>query len=156
MSAVSSGVYPVFENIFKIGTKGKASVDEDMVTPAELETFSVSMDNGVEEWTPMDTEGWVRRLLTAKSITITLTGKRNIGDKGNDYVFGLAFVTGQGAETKFEWVFPSGAKLILPSAVISVTTPGGGDSTTVDALEFEVLSNGKPTFTPATPTTPAE
>ncbi|MEG0377587.1 MAG: hypothetical protein RR614_03825, partial [Eubacterium sp.] len=138
MGAVDSGVYPVYENQFQVGTKGKTSAEADMLTPADLETFSVSMDNGVEEWTPMDTEGWIRRLLTAKSITITLSGKRNIGDAGNDYIFGLAFVTGQKAETKFVWNFPSGAKLEFDKAVISVTTPGGGDSTAVDTLEFDV------------------
>ncbi|MEG0681696.1 MAG: hypothetical protein RR581_08760, partial [Eubacterium sp.] len=84
MGAVASGVYPVYENQFQVGIKGVAStLPADMVTPADLETFSVSMDNGVEEWTPMDTEGWIRRLLTAKAITITLSGKRNIGDPGN-------------------------------------------------------------------------
>ena len=46
-----------------------------------METFTVAIDNGVEEWTPMDTEGWRKRLLTAKSITITLNGKRCIGDE---------------------------------------------------------------------------
>lgn len=156
MAEVQQGVYPVYENQFKIGIKGKTSEEADMVTPADLETFSVSMDNGVEEWTPMDTEGWIRRLLTAKSITISLSGKRNIGDAGNDYLFGLAFVTGQKAETKFAWNFPSGAKLEFEKAVISVTTPGGGESTAVDALEFDVMSNGKPTFTaPPAPTPPA-
>ena len=38
----------------------------------------------VEEWTPMDTEGWGRRLTTGKMFTISSSGKRNIGDSGND------------------------------------------------------------------------
>ena len=28
-------------------------------------------DGGVEEWNPMDGEGWTKRLVTAKSITIS-------------------------------------------------------------------------------------
>ena len=32
---------------------------------------------------------------------------------------------------------------------INVTTPGGGDSTNVDSLEFDLMSDGKPTYTPA-------
>ena len=31
----------------------------------------------------------------------------------------------------------------------SVTNPGGGESRNVAGLEFDVMSNGKPTFTPA-------
>ena len=144
-----TGVYPVFNNKFKIGTKGVTSTaDADMKIIADLETFSPSFDNGVEEWTPMDTEGWIRRLMTGKGFSIDLSGKRNIGDEGNDYVAGLLFKTGQDVETIFEWEFPSGAKVSF-NCLVNVTNVGGGDSTNVGALEFSVMSNGKPTFTPA-------
>lgn len=144
-----TGVYPVFNNKFKIGTKGATSAaDADMKIIADLETFSPSFDNGVEEWTPMDTEGWIRRLMTGKGFSIDLSGKRNIGDEGNDYVAGLLFKTGQDVETVFEWEFPSGAKVSF-NCLVNVTNVGGGDSTNVGALEFSVMSNGKPTFTPA-------
>lgn len=144
-----TGVYPVFNNKFKIGTKGLASViDTDMKTIADLETFSPSFDNGVEEWTPMDTEGWIRRLMTGKGFSIELNGKRNIGDEGNDYIADLMFKTGQDVETIFEWEFPSGAKVKF-NCIVNVSNAGGGDSTAVGALEFSVMSNGKPTFTPA-------
>ena len=147
MPAVSSGVYPVFNNEFKIGKNGKASEEGEMVTIADLETFSVSLDNTIEEWTPMTTEGWIRRLQTGKSFSISLSGKRNIGDEGNDYVAGLMFKTGQDVETKFEWVMPSGTSVSF-DAVINISS-AGGDSTAVDVLEFEAMSNGKPTVTPA-------
>ena len=143
-----TGVYPVHNNKFKIGTNGTKSTDQEMATIADLETFSPSFDNGVEEWTPMDTEGWVRRLMTGKGFTIDLSGKRNIGDTGNDYVANMAFKNGQDAETVFEWEFPSGAKAKF-DCVVNVTNVGGGDSTNVGGLEFTVMSNGKPTFTSA-------
>lgn len=142
-----TGVYPVFNNKFKIGTNGKDSTDEEMSLIADLETFSPSFDNGVEEWTPMDTEGWIRRLMTGKGFSIDLSGKRNIGDKGNDYVANMTFKTGQDVETVFEWEFPSGAKVKF-NCLVNVSNVSGGDSTNVGALEFTVMSNGKPTFTP--------
>lgn len=140
-----TGVYPVFDNIFKIGTKGATSATEDMKTIADMESFSVSLDNGIEEWNPMDTGGWTRRLTTAKSVSISLNGKRNVGDEGNDYVAGLAWVTGQNANSKFEWTLPSGAKVSF-NCVVNVTSLGG-DSTNVDALEVEILSDGAVTYT---------
>lgn len=143
-----TGVYPVFENKFKIGTKGRTSVDDDMKAVSSLETFSVEIDGNVEEWTPMETEGWKRRMVTGKSLTITLSGKREIGDEGNDYVASNAWGTGSDCDTKFEWEFPDGAKLAF-DCVLSVTNPGSGDATDVAALEFEVHSDGKPTYTPA-------
>lgn len=145
---VRTGVYPVFENKFKIGTDGRNSTSEKMVAVADLETFSVSIDGNVEEWSPLEAEGWMRRMVTGKALTISLAGKRNIGDAGNDYVANNAWGTGVSCESKFEWEFPSGAKLAF-DCVISVTNPGGGDSRNVAGLEFDVMSDGKPTFTPA-------
>ena len=145
MPKITSGVYPVFNNEFKIGTKGIASTPEEMVTIADLETFSVSIDNNIEEWTPMTTEGWIRRLQTGKGFSISLNGKRNIGDAGNDYVASKMFATGRDVETKFEWTMPSGLKVEF-DCVLNISS-AGGDSTNVDVLEFEVMSNGKPTVT---------
>lgn len=139
-------ILPVFNNQFKIGTKGTASAEEDMMSISSLESFSVSFDNGVEEYTPMESQGWKRRLLTAKSFSISLNGKRDIGDKGNDYVASLYFVTGTSASTKFEWTMIDGTKVAFDCIVNC--TAAGGDSTAIDALEFEVLSDGKPVVTP--------
>ena len=147
MSAVTSGVYPVYQNQFKIGKRGSASTSPgDMVIIKDLETFSLSMDNNIEEWTPMDTEGWVRRMQTGKGFGISLNGKRSVGDEGNDYVAGLAFKTAQDVESKFEWIFPDGTKVAF-DCIVNVSNVGSGDATNVGALEFEVLSNGKPTVT---------
>lgn len=146
--ATTSGVYPVYENQFKINTSGRTtSGTTSMVTIAEIESFSVSFDDNVEEWTPMTAEGWVRRLKTGKGITISLAGKRCIGDAGNDYVAGLAFKTGTACNSQLEWTFPNGDKVLI-DCVINVTS-AGGDSTGVEPLEFECLSDGKPTFTEA-------
>lgn len=140
-----TGVFPVYENKFKV------KIASALTEIAEMESFSVAIDGKVEEWSPFSEQGWTKRLMTGKSITVSLKGKRCIGDAGNDYIAGLAFKTGQECNGEFEWEFPSGAKLDIP-CVISVTNAGGGESTGVDGLEFEVMSNGKPTFTPATQT----
>ncbi|MFV0382323.1 MAG: phage tail tube protein [Breznakia sp.] len=134
-----TGVYPCYKNQFQLDGK----------SIADMETFGVSFDNGVEEWSPFETEGWVRRLMTAKALTISVTGKRNAGDEGNDAVAALYSKNGRDVEKPFTWTFPDGSKVELAEAVINVTNIGAGDSTGVAPLEFEVMSNGKPTFTPA-------
>lgn len=139
-------ILPVFNNQFKIGTKGIDSTAEDMKPISCLEQFSVSFDNGVEEYTPMEAQGWKRRLLTAKSFSISLNGKRDIGDAGNDYVASLYFVTGNAASTKFEWTMIDGT-VVAFNCIINCTA-AGGDSTAIDVLEFEALSDGMPTVTP--------
>lgn len=141
--ATTSGVFPCYENQFQIKTLSGYK------TIADCETFEVSFDNGVEEWTPFESEGWVRRLMTAKSVTITVSGKRNIGDAGNNFVADLAFQNGRNAEADFQWTFKDGTKVEFTGSPINVTALGSGDSTAVAPLEFEVLSNGAPTVTPA-------
>ncbi len=140
----NTGVFPCYENQFQIGSNV-----ENLVNIADMENFSVAFDNGVEEWTPYDTEGWKRRLMTAKSITITVTGKRNIGDAGNDLVAGLMFLNGRSVEKPFQWTFPDGTTVLFNNAIINVTSGPASDSTAVAPLEFEVMSNGKPVVTVA-------
>lgn len=136
----TSGVYPCYENQFKAGTN----------VIAECETFSVSIDGNVAEWSPFDQEGWVKRLVTGKSITITVSGKRCVGDAGNDAIADLAYKTGQAAQLdSFVWTFPGGS-MTLENAVVNVTNLGGGSSRDVAPLEFQVMSNGKPSFASST------
>lgn len=144
--ATTSGVFPCYENQFQINTS--ATSTPNYVDIADCETFEVAFDNGVEEWTPFESEGWVRRLMTAKNITITVSAKRNVGDDGNNFVAGLAFQNGREAEADFQWTFKDGTVVEFTGSPINVTALGSGDSTAVAPLEFEVLSNGKPTVTP--------
>lgn len=143
-----TGVYPCYKNQFQIET-GKTGETKTMSNIADMETFGVAFDNGIEEWTPFETEGWLRRLATSKAVTITVTGKRNVGDAGNDAVAALISKNGRDVEKDFTWTFPDGSKIEFTGAVINVTNVGAGDSTGVAPLEFEVMSNGKPTFTEA-------
>ena len=145
--AVESGVYPCYENQFQINTSKTSAAT--MKTIAECETFSVSFDNGVEEWYAFGEDGWRKALMTAKAVTISVSAKRCVGDSGNDAVADLAWENGRNAERDFQWTFPDGTVIKFANAVINVTNLGAGDATNVAPLEFDVMSNGKPTITPA-------
>lgn len=145
MAPVTSGVFPVFNIAFKIGTAGRESAAADMVIIKDLETFSIAIDGNVEEWTPMDTEGWGRRLMTGKSFAITVNGKRHVGDPGNDYVANTAWKSGLDCSSKCSIEFPDGSTLDF-DCIVNVSSPGGGDSTAVSALEAELMSDGKPVY----------
>lgn len=138
------GVYAVYENQFKIGTSGRSSTAEQMLPIADMESFSVSIDNGREEWNAMENGGWASGLITGKKMTISISGKRNVGDPGNDYIAGLMMATGKAAKSILDWTFPDGTVAHIP-VDISVTNCGTGDSTGVGPLEFECASDGKPT-----------
>ena len=148
-----SGVYPVYDTEFKIGTKGKASTSADMVAIADMETFSMKIDGKTETWTSMTEKGWERALMTGKSFSIGLKGKRNVGDTGNDYVAATAWKDGLDCSTKAQIVFPDASKLDF-NCVIDVSNPGGDDSNKVAPLEFDLKGDGRPVYTAATPVTP--
>lgn len=149
MSTPITGVYPCYENQFSIDkTGGDGQTESNLVTIADMESFSVSIDGNVEEWNPYDTEGWTNRLVTGKSLTVSISGKRNVGDPGNDYVDSIALKIGRECNSTLVWNFPSGAKLVMP-CLINVTEWGSGDSRAVAPLAFDAMSRGKPTFTPA-------
>lgn len=138
-------VYPVNNIKFRIGTAGRGSGEAEMAVVRDMETFSISFDNGVDVWNPIDQEGWARRLMTGKSLTVGLSGKRNYGDLGNDFVAGLAYANGNEAMTVLEVVFPDGARLLM-DCVVNVTASDGGGATDVAVLEFECLSDGRPRY----------
>ena len=49
MANITSGVFPCYENQFAIGAS-----KESTNTIADMERFSVSFDDGVEEWKPYE------------------------------------------------------------------------------------------------------
>ena len=85
MEGVAKGkVYPVHNNVFKFGTAGLESTDEQMVMPADLENFAPSIDGTVEEWYSMDAAGWAKAAMTGKKLGFGFKGKRSVGDPGNE------------------------------------------------------------------------
>ena len=140
------GVFPVHTNLFKVNTAGRSGTAETLAIIKDMTTFKVSIEGKNEEWYPLDQEGWARNANLGKKMAISLSGKRNYGDAGNDYIASMMTKTGKDCETAFEWVLPNGSKL-AGNCVVNLTTPGGGDSVALDALEFELLIDGKPTFT---------
>lgn len=150
MARVTGGVFPVFDNEFFVSTNGRGTgTGEDKYQTctfekvADMENFSVAIDTNVEEWTPMDTRGWTRRLATGKGFSISLSGKRHVGDAGNDYVASKRFATGTDLNTAFKWVMPDGTSIFI-DCVLNLSS-AGGDSTNVEGLEFEIMSDGEPT-----------
>ena len=71
--------------------------------------------------------------MTSKSVTISISGKRNFGDTGNDYIAGLALKNGRDVEGCLQWTFPNGAKLVFENAIFNITNWGAGKSTSYSA-----------------------
>lgn len=144
MATVTIGQYAISQ--CKVGVKTTASAETyDKI--ADLEEFNISIDNNIETWYSIADDGWQNALLTAKALSGSFSGKRTLGDKGNDYIDSLRYKIGKEAEADFQVEFPNGDKLAF-TAVVGLTDLMGG-ATGVAPLSGDLTGKGKPTFTPA-------
>ena len=143
-----SGVFPVHELGVKIANNGRTT-PSTFVTIADMESASIAVETGVEQWKPLDQSGWSRAFVTGKSFKVSFSGKRNIGDQGNNYIASKTLATGADCNSVLQIVFPDGWTITV-NVVISVSECGTGESTNVGPLKFDLISDGKPTTSFAT------
>ena len=143
-ATIRSGVNPVNAITFGVNMAGRTGSTFTVVKDAV--SLSIAINGQIEEWNPMDQAGWGRKLMTAKSLSVSMGGKRNYGDPGNDYVAGVALKNGQDCNSQMQITFPNGDTLMF-DCIINVSSLGG-ESTAIDAMEWEALSDGAPTYTP--------
>lgn len=139
-----TGVFPVSDLEISISTNG----DSDSPTFSiikDLEKGTIAIEGNVEKWNALDAGGWQRALMTAKSITLSLGAKRNIGDPGNDYIASKAMKIGRDCDSIVKIKFPNDDYIELPS-IIDVKNVGTGEAVNAAPLEFDAISNGKPKY----------
>ena len=142
MATVTVGQYAISECVVKVKT-----ADSTFSPIADLEEFNISIDNNIETWYSMSDGGWQNALLTAKALSGSFSGKRTLGDAGNDFIDGLRLNIGKAAEADFEIDFPNGDKLTF-TGVVALTDWLGG-ATGVAPLSGDITGKGKPTYTAA-------
>lgn len=145
MATITVGQYSVSNCKVKIKTAIEPS--ETYSEIADLEEMSLSIENNVETWYSINDEGWQNALLTAKALSGSFSGKRTLGDTGNDFVEGLRYKIGKDAEADWEIEFPNGSKLDFTA--VTALTDILGAATDVAPLSGDLTGKGKPTFTPA-------
>lgn len=147
------GVIPVYDIAFNITPNGveplarftEQEIASKFFAIAELETMTPSVDGNVEEWNPLEAQGWIRRMMTGKSLTLAMAGKRHEGDPGNDMIAELATQTGVGVKRTVLIVFPNKDQLAF-DAVLNVGQSFGGDAINVSGIGFSVMSTGTPKY----------
>jgi hypothetical protein len=90
---------------------------------------------------------WQNAFLTGKALSGSFSGKRTLGDAGNDYLEGLRYKLGKEAEADWQIEFPDGSKLEFTA--VTALTDILGSATDVAPLSGDLTGKGKPTFTPA-------
>ena len=137
MATMNTGVLLCGKNTFKVGATAETAT---MV--ADIETFSVEFTYKEIAWNPHDTNGVTRRIVVLTDVKVTMNGKRNIGDTGNDFVADMAGQTGRDCEGYIEVLMPDGKLIKLENAIYQVKNIGTGAATDAAPLEAEIYSNG--------------
>jgi len=146
MATVTVGQYSISE--CEIAVKTSGSSETVVYSPiADIEELSLTIDNNIETWYSISGGGWQNALLTAKAFSGSFSGKRTLGDTGNDYIDGLRYNIGKAAEADFKITFPNDSTLEF-TAVVGLTDIMGA-ATDVAPLSGDLTGKGKPTFTPA-------
>lgn len=137
MATKNTGVLPCFKNTFLVGAT------KETATPiSDIETFGVEFTYKEIAWNPHDTNGVTRRIVVLTDVKVTMSGKRNIGDTGNDYVANMAGKTGRDCEGFIGVTMPDGKVIDLTNAVYQTKNIGTGAATDGAPLEAEIYSNG--------------
>lgn len=144
-TTVTVGQFAVSQCAVKVKTATDPS--ETFSNIADLEEVTLTIEANTETWYSIAEGGWQNALLTGKALTGSFSGKRCLGDAGNDFIEGLRYAIGKDAEADFEIDFPDGSKLEF-TAVVALTDVLGA-ATDVTPLSGDLTGKGKPTFTPA-------
>lgn len=146
MATITVGQYSVSQCKVEVKTSGAG--EEAIYSPiADLEEMGLSIENNIETWYSIADEGWQNALLTAKAFSGSFSGKRTLGDAGNDYIDGLRYKIGKDAEADFRITFPNASTLEF-TAIVGLTDILGA-ATDVAPLSGDITGKGKPLFTPA-------
>ena len=147
MATVTVGQYAVSECKVKVKTSTSSAQTAVYSEIADLEEVSLTLENNTETWYSIKDGGWQNALLTAKALTGSFSGKRTLGDAGNDYLESLRYNIGKSAEADWQIEFPDGFKLEFTA--VTALTDILGAATDVAPLSGDLTGKGKPTFTPA-------
>ena len=147
MATVNVGQYAVSECKVKVKTSAASTQTAVYSEIADLEEVRLSLENNTETWYSIKDGGWQNALLTAKALTGSFSGKRTLGDTGNDYLESLRYNIGKSAEADWQIEFPDGSKLEFTA--VTALTDILGAATDVAPLSGDLTGKGKPTFTPA-------
>lgn len=147
MVKITIGQYSVSECKVKVKTSDASAQTPVYSEIADIEELSLSIENTTNTWYSINDGGWQNALLTAKALSGSFSGKRTLGDTGNDFLDGLRYKLGKEAEADWEIDFPDGSDLKFTA--VTALTDILGNATDVAPLSGDLTGKGKPTFTPA-------
>ena len=114
-----------------------------------IENMAEALNEVVNQFYFLSNQGFARNRVTGMAPTVTLTGRRVIGDEAQDYIFSKKFGLGDERESKIKIEIPKGEnnEVITCPCTIANIQEFSGNTTDNSAISFELRFNGKPEVT---------
>lgn len=121
-----------------------------------IENIGEALNEVVQQYFFFSKKGYASNFVTGMAPAYTCTGRRIIGDPGQDYIFNPARKFGLMVERNTNFRISVGNEdgtinqIVCPVTLANLTDLGGA-TTDGSAVSFEVRFNGKPTLSVVTP-----
>lgn len=140
---------PVWANELYIGTTSTTSGTEIVWTYSKLckgiESMEFSPNEQNQQYFFICGEGFAHNEVTGAAPTLTVSGRRIVGDTAQDYIVGKQFALGTDRNTSVKII--AEGKQIVCDATIGDVTSFGGSTLDVNNFGCTIYFNGKPTVT---------
>ena len=127
----------------------KLYIEDATATEVQLgkgfESIEQSLNEVIAQTYYLGDEGWGTSDVTGGQLTVTLSGKRIVGDPAQDYIFGadMVYAFGEARKTKFRMT--DGVNEISGAVTLVNPMVTGGAVQEGSACSVEMHFNGKPT-----------
>lgn len=135
---------PVSANQLRIGINGLYSTKTQMQEVDGLDSLELSLEGTVQEYFTTK-NGYNNADKTAIKGSFAFSGKRVVGDKGNDFIARTAWYLGRKAKTLFDYTFDDGT-VIEGKVLVNTSKISGGAAEDLNSLEGDLIIDGKPTI----------
>lgn len=138
--------YPAFLDSLKVGALGAEA--DSLIVPDGIVNITPSWDPTVVTYYKRSGQGFQGGTKTGNAFTITVESYHISEDAGQKIIAATMFKFGKEAKVACEYTFGNGDVLTF-NATVKITRMGGGATTDLAPLNYDLICDGKPTFTPA-------
>ena len=135
---------------FEIDTTPNGTSRTWVIVGGGLDDFKKTLNDVVQSFSFLSDGGWGSSEVFGAQLKAAFNGHRITGDAAQDYIFGVGVMYnfGSARKTNFRITDPNG-NMITGGCTLANIDDTGGKATEGAAISFDVLFNGKPTFSAA-------
>lgn len=138
-------LHPVWANTIEIGTSLSGTTWTYSPLCKGIESMEFTPNEQNQQYFFLCGNGFAHNEVTGGAPTLTLSGRRIVGDAAQDYIAGKQFALGTDRNTSVK--ITAEGKVITCDATIGDVTSFGGSTLDVNSFGCTLYLNGQPTIT---------